>query len=707
MPVKNDCDSNAAGPYEQTLFLGCSVLSFSASAGWNGQASELTVELAQDPCEAPVSSRKYFWTNQTVRPDLPGYREGGIEILRDTAVNAPGGAADPLSYRSTIQADPGIVLTAQDAIPEDKQLGDFKPNIGAPAYFRVRDFEFSGLIQSMTQKESAGGNPTYTVKLIDPRPILDHAQLILDSYQGGHTNLLNLFNIYAFLESRTTYDSAGNLYGGRAQNAIAGGTTAAFGSSTGAFGGSRRNDRGIPWNLIKQALQDLAGATSLSNVKQWSAGSLFYVGGSGNGYGEIGDGQPIDIPGIVQSPDGIAKYALDLDEVPFAANDNYRIAGPIISISDLLNQVCADAGMDYYIELLPTNSTQGAFLVIKVRTVSRFNKPSFTQIRNFINDKSSDDGVVSNSYGRELRSEVNSTFLIGGKVKSYYQGNIASDYITPYWGLDADGNYILSVRIQEDTYLDIESNETVDDYTWAVRIDLRQMPREYGNVLRVLGPDHLNKIQNDYYIWVYEEELRVALTDKDSFIRLLGLSFRHSALSDLIQNIYLFGGFGGLVAKDVDALDLRMAGQIIPENRFLGTPEDLDAIVAALYDYLHNYANTFYGKAFVVTIPSISTTTDTETGEIQHSDIPSPDGAWPAVWREDLTLPAVLTTAGTWVDATSVLGNLPNPSVQMDVFKQDNGDKVSPRVIRELAKNKIPFANTLKACVSVIVRIRV
>ena len=141
------------------------------------------------------------------------------------------------------------------------------------------------------------------------------------------------------------------------------------------------------------------------------------------------------------------------------------------------------------------------------------------------------------------------------------------------------------------------------------------------------------------------------------------------------------GGFGGLVAKDVDALDLRMAGQIIPENRFLGTPEDLDAIVAALYDYLHNYANTFYGKAFVVTIPSISTTTDTETGEIQHSDIPSPDGAWPAVWSEDLTSPAVLTTAGTWVDATNlspegrmyILGNLPNPSVQMDVFKQDNG----------------------------------
>ena len=54
MPVKNTCDSNSTGPYEQTLFLGCSVLSFSASAGWNGQASELTVELAQDTCSSEV-----------------------------------------------------------------------------------------------------------------------------------------------------------------------------------------------------------------------------------------------------------------------------------------------------------------------------------------------------------------------------------------------------------------------------------------------------------------------------------------------------------------------------------------------------------------------------------------------------------------------------------------------------------------------------
>ena len=423
MPVKNTCDSNSTGPYEQTLFLGCSVLSFSASAGWNGQASELTVELAQDTCSSPAGSRKYFWTSQVKRSDLPGF-ERGIQIYRDSNKNAPGGAADPLDVRSTTDPDPGILWTAKDVemntLPTDKQLGDFKPNIGAPAFFKVSDFEYAGLIQSITQKEAVGGNPTYSVKLVDPRVILDNAQIILDAYQGGHTNLLNVFNVYAYLESKGTQ---------AAPEVLAANNTASFGSTAGVVGGSRRTSRGIPWNLIKKGLQDLTGSSPTflaAGLSKWGAGSLFYRGGSGFGYGEIGDGRPLFLGDIIQSRDGIAKYHLDLDEVPFSNDDNYRIAGPVISISDLLNQVCGDAGLDYYIELLPTNNPNKGHqeLIIKVRTVSRRSAPAFNEITNFIkanNINNDGDGVISDSFGRELRSEINSTFVIGGKVKSYFQ----------------------------------------------------------------------------------------------------------------------------------------------------------------------------------------------------------------------------------------------------------------------------------------------
>ena len=138
---------NVYGSYNQTLFLGCSVLSFTASAGWNEQASEVTVELVQDPCP---SLKTHFNTNIS-------------------------------SFVPTVlyQSDPGFT----------------EPNIGAPAYFRVADFEYAGIIQSYTRKDGADGNPVFSVKLTDPRVILEHTQLILDNYEGSVKGMHNLINV--------------------------------------------------------------------------------------------------------------------------------------------------------------------------------------------------------------------------------------------------------------------------------------------------------------------------------------------------------------------------------------------------------------------------------------------------------------------------------------------------------------------------------
>ena len=52
---------NLVGPFQQTMFLGCSIASFSASVGWSSQASELTVQLVQDPCAN--SAGKLYYDN--------------------------------------------------------------------------------------------------------------------------------------------------------------------------------------------------------------------------------------------------------------------------------------------------------------------------------------------------------------------------------------------------------------------------------------------------------------------------------------------------------------------------------------------------------------------------------------------------------------------------------------------------------------------
>ena len=49
------------GGFNHTLFLGCSIVEFSVSMGWNEQVSELTVILVEDTCTAPEASPKHYY----------------------------------------------------------------------------------------------------------------------------------------------------------------------------------------------------------------------------------------------------------------------------------------------------------------------------------------------------------------------------------------------------------------------------------------------------------------------------------------------------------------------------------------------------------------------------------------------------------------------------------------------------------------------
>ena len=228
------------GPYKQTLFLGCSVLGFTASAGWNGQNSEITIELVEDPCPG----NKEYWATTVVLP----------------------------AKAIHVGAAPGFT----------------NPEIGAPAYFRIQDFEYAGIIQSWTKKHGPDGNPRYTVKLVDPRVILDNCQVILDSYEHVQGGIYNLFNVFGYLEfvGMDCNDKVVNNVG--------------VGAPARGFGTSQRTDRGLPWTLIKKALQDLTGSkigAPYNNFKtinddrygiEYSKGGIFYIDDSGNGWGELG-----------------------------------------------------------------------------------------------------------------------------------------------------------------------------------------------------------------------------------------------------------------------------------------------------------------------------------------------------------------------------------------------------------------------------------
>ena len=128
---------------------------------------------------------------------------------------------------------------------------------------------------------------------------------------------------------------------------------AVFGAPSGGFGTANKTARGIPWYLVRDAIQALAGGMGINPCYS----------------------QGLEFRGT--------KYILDLSSIPLA-NKNYRITGPVISLTDLISQVCEDAGCDFYIQMFGGGFGEG-IAIIKVVTIPRTNATALGQIQTFVN----------------------------------------------------------------------------------------------------------------------------------------------------------------------------------------------------------------------------------------------------------------------------------------------------------------------------------
>ena len=646
---------NVYGPYQQTLFLGCSVLSFNANAGLNEQSSEVTVDLVQDKCVPTAGTKMYIPTQNSIF--LP----------------AQSAAADP---------------------------GFTEPMVGAPCYFRVADFEYAGIMQSWTQKNDASSGydnphvdrqfdsePIFTVKLTDPRILLDNIQLIVGEYQGQISDLKtldnwrdgsavtpgkslsNIVNVYGFLDSLTNNCPYLEVGGTR------------FGAPAGGWGTSNPNANGIPWNLVKSAVQVLLGNQAAPSKPDFSKGYVYGPPGGNNGYGEIFTG---GVPyTTLANP---AKYILDISEIPFAP-PHYRISGPIISVSQLISQVCADAGCDYFVELLPT----AAALVIKVRVIVRSNQPAMGQINTFISSADALGYVSNYTIGKEYRPDPNNAFLVGDHVRSLYEtsgGGIPTGsniQIMPYWGRDLDGKLISGYEgTCESSDPALFPNNWLGPPDWNVRLDVRQV----NNTLHMgFEDDHRpSKTPNNPgdgtrsetgFIWVTEGQLRAALGNFNSFYQfilqpnpickwepLIGgpvpYGFQDSALRRYFLDCnarYMTAGLttGGTetVAFQVRALNITVDASL-PGGVGSNALKDMKSI----HKWLQKYAQEHYGRKWLVEIPFACIAGDSGNPDrISWSDEPSPEGGW--------------TNAGGVLD----LANFPYGSQArgIDRFKTDDG----------------------------------
>jgi hypothetical protein len=612
---------NVYGPFDQTQFLGCSVLSFTANAGINEQGSELTVELVQDLC---VGERIYFKTEQ---------------------------ASNAWNPNTHIEADPGFT----------------EPIVGAPCYFRVADFEFAGLMQSWTKKKGSDGNPTYTVKLTDPRILLDNIQIILSDYQGGFQldpifpdrTLVNIINVYGFLDSLVQNCPLVEIHDDEVF----------FGALAGGWGYSSGNKSGVPWNLIKDAVLVLLGNNTSSQAPKFSKGWIYGPPGSirtadnRGGYGEIYTGGSFG--GTNPNP---AKYILDLTEIPYGPL-HYRISGPIISVSELISQACRDAGCDYYVELLPTATA----LVIKVRVIVRRVQPAMNEIKQFITTASILVGTTDNTIGKEYRPNPNNAFIIGDKVRSVYRhsgsfggapttGALRS--IQPYWGRDMDG--LLNIAYEstcENTDI-ANSGHWLGPPDWNVRLDFRELQ---GLLSHKMSDDNVNPITGEPWKaweklmphgkgWVLEGELRAALGSMQDFINFLlmpapyctsgtstedeGTVLRlwaidlnlayQAAVPSKLANGTATMPLGSQAAKAGDTtVFLSAINAMVGSKTPAGPGSVVLRDVQKVHQWLQSYAQEHYGRKWLVEIPFTCWAGDTgNPKKIRWTDEPSPEGGW-------------------------------------------------------------------------------
>ena len=570
------------GPVPQTLFCGCSILSFSASVGWNEQSSTVTVELVKDECS-------------------------GLRIWYD----------ENLNRQSGIIADPGFTF----------------PEPGCAAYFRIEEdpyaptdtgrggFEYAGIIQSWTEKHDANGNPVYSVKLSDPRFLLNNTKVIVNDFIGAHSGVWNLLNVYGAVESCGTpclASPAGGIGGTTAYNTV----------------GTIANDRGIVWNDVKCMVQTLTS----SEPRTWATfcrdNRLVYVGprNGTEGYGILASDGVVTDPGLTGIPNAnlnVQHYTLDLTEVPFGPQ-YYRISGPVLSITDMLNEVCRDAGCDYYVELLPTKDGGNLYKTIKVRVAVRQNQPPTGVLDQFIAARQtkypeSNGGILNYVRGEETRNEETSVYLIGGKERNPYVAD--ETLLMPFWGFDSNGSLIQAQIINGEYY---------------VRIDVTRL----NNSLFVPF--------SSSFIWVSERELMAALADQQSFVMMSFLAGGNLATHFNTLGTFAFGNFNALLdawaalrpAHDVAIVPVNFASQAIANTN--------EADLSNIFSFIREYAQEYYGRQFLVLEPNVCFATDLAAGILRYTHLPSTEGCW----VPDIT--------------TSIIG-LAHGSAASDLFRDEVG----------------------------------
>lgn len=196
-------------------------------------------------------------------------------------------------YKSQIGFGRNQLSTLTLDLVQDLVAGDAPAPVpdGFPCFFDFAGYSFYGLLQRFGEKKDIGGFPTFEATLVDPREILEGAEIIIGGYNGTVGLIPNVINAYGWWENNAGFGSSGST-----------------------------EDTGMPWNKILVAIRN-----TINNP-------------TGNVYG-----RPLNFRGV--------HYGLDLSELPTVPSYYTIGSGSNIGLLEAIAQICEDCGCDFYIYL--------------------------------------------------------------------------------------------------------------------------------------------------------------------------------------------------------------------------------------------------------------------------------------------------------------------------------------------------------------------
>ena len=495
-------------------FLGCSVVGFNSSIGWNTQESIVNVDLVEVQCPIP---------------------------------------GDPVFVPE--------VFTGADLI-------------GYPVYFSCGGFFFGGLLQNWTYQSNSGGR-TYNVKVIDPRQILEQCVLLIDTYAGPPVRTLNYFNVYGFYEQEVYTDKNCDL-----------------------FGTSESTERGMPYNKIMEALRQM---------------------------------NP-----VICTPVG-ANLTIDWSTFNIPVPDYFKVAGPSITILQLISDICDEAGYDFFVTLEPGD-------IVRIYTVStkKYDPIEDNLFFGFNN-------VIDFTYGKELRITKTRNLLLGEQqhyLDVVYFGepeqNPEAEVQYVFNGVTGEKQYSTGAPGDNKDPFEFYFGEEVDPATGEAK-PIVPYKREFGQFwvdidIRKLNVNLIIPFPVDR-INICEYDIRTAMSSFESFWSWIAYEGTPSELGQAIQANWPVTYTVEAVLQRLNQSSVTIAHALsdasaVPNSARASAnlhswPPVLEDI-KKVHEWIAEFGRTYYGRQYLVQLnEKVCVKPHPEDfGEKLYTDTPTNDGGW-------------------------------------------------------------------------------